>query len=92
MPYQVICCLSFGPASLDRDFLDLLLTKIRLFLYEKKKKAKITCRSIPSQINAAKPERNASRDFGSFWKCNSLVRISIKTFTLKLRSSNEFQK
>ena len=68
MPYQVVCCLSFGPVSLDRDFLDLLLTKIRLFLYEKK--AKITCRSIPSQINAAKPERNAPRDFGSFWKCN----------------------
>ena len=69
MPYQVICCLSFGPVSLDRNFLDLLLTKIRLFLFEKKK-TEITCRSTPSQIHAAKPERNVSRNFGSFRKRN----------------------
>ena len=69
MPFQVICCLSFRPVSLDRNFLDLLLTEIKLFLFEKKK-AEITCRSIPSQIHAAKPEQNVSRNFGSFRKRN----------------------
>ena len=46
MPYQVICCLSFGPVSLDRDFLDLLLTKITLFLFEKKKRKLLVVRLL----------------------------------------------
>ena len=70
MPYQVICCLSFEPVSLDRNFLDLFFFDQDKVILIRKKKAEITCRSIPSQIHAAKPERNVSRNFGSFRKRN----------------------
>ena len=84
MPYQVVCCLSFGPVSLDRDFLDLLLTKIRLFLYEKKSENYLSFDSFTNKCSETRT-KCASR----FWIILEMLLIGQnqhKTFTPKLRN------
>ena len=84
MPYQVVCCLSFGPVSLDRDFLDLLLTKIRLFLYEKKSENYLSFDSFTNKCGETR-----TKCVSKFWIILEMYIIGQnqhKTFTLKLRN------